>query len=99
MHPTPSPVEHLTDADLEAIGRELDVIGDELRGDLNEDDARYIHRVVAAQRRPEAGGRGLLAFSLLPPAWLGGTAMLTVAKILENMEIGHNVMHGQRDWM
>jgi fatty acid desaturase len=25
--------------------------------------------------------------------------MLTTAKILENMEIGHNVLHGQWDWM
>ena len=25
--------------------------------------------------------------------------MLGLAKILENMEIGHNVMHGQWDWM
>ena len=25
--------------------------------------------------------------------------MLALAKILENMEIGHNVMHGQWDWM
>ncbi|NIB33044.1 hypothetical protein HBB16_17035 [Pseudonocardia sp. MCCB 268] len=25
--------------------------------------------------------------------------MLSIAKILENMEIGHNVMHGQWDWM
>ncbi|HEY3866320.1 MAG TPA: acyl-CoA desaturase, partial [Solirubrobacteraceae bacterium] len=33
------------------------------------------------------------------PLWLGGTAALSVAKILENMEIGHNVMHGQWDWM
>jgi len=28
-----------------------------------------------------------------------GTAALGAAKILENMEIGHNVMHGQWDWM
>jgi len=28
-----------------------------------------------------------------------GTAGLSVSKILENMEIGHNVMHGQWDWM
>jgi fatty acid desaturase len=99
MDVRPSPVDHLTDADLEAIGRELDLIRDEVLGDLGEDDARYIRRVVAAQRGLEAGGRGLLVFSLLPPAWLGGTAMLSVAKILENMEIGHNVMHGQWDWM
>ena len=41
----------------------------------------------------------MLLFSLFPPAWLVGTAGLSVAKILENMEIGHNVMHGQWDWM
>jgi linoleoyl-CoA desaturase len=33
------------------------------------------------------------------PLWLAGTAALSVAKILENMEIGHNVLHGQWDWM
>src|SRR3546814_13840733 len=33
------------------------------------------------------------------PALVAGTAMLGLAKILENMEIGHNVMHGQWDWM
>lgn len=35
----------------------------------------------------------------LPPAWLLGTAMLGLSKILDNMEIGHNIMHGQYDWM
>jgi hypothetical protein len=29
----------------------------------------------------------------------GGTVGLSLAKILENMEIGHNVLHGQWDWM
>ena len=33
------------------------------------------------------------------PAWLLGTAALSLAKILDNMEIGHNVLHGQWDWM
>ena len=41
----------------------------------------------------------MLLFSIFPPAWLVGTAGLSVAKILENMEIGHNIMHGQWDWM
>jgi linoleoyl-CoA desaturase len=36
---------------------------------------------------------------ILPPAWLAGTGLLSLSKILENMEIGHNVMHGQWDWM
>jgi linoleoyl-CoA desaturase len=30
---------------------------------------------------------------------VAGTAGLALAKILDNMEIGHNVLHGQWDWM
>ena len=41
----------------------------------------------------------MLIFSKYKPAWVLGTAGLSVAKILENMEIGHNVLHGQWDWM
>ena len=37
--------------------------------------------------------------SRYPPAWVLGTTGLSVAKILENMEIGHNILHGQWDWM
>ncbi|MDF2976057.1 MAG: desA3 [Actinomycetospora sp.] len=90
---------HLTDADVERLGAELDAIRTEVMADLGDDDARYIRRVIAVQRGLDTGGRVLLQFSLLPPAWLGGTAALSVAKILENMEIGHNVLHGQWDWM
>src|SRR5581483_1618444 len=90
---------HLADADFECIGAELDAIRAEVMDNLGEDDARYIHRVIAVQRGLEAGGRGLLLVSLFPPAWAGGTTALAVAKILENMEIGHNVLHGQWDWM
>ena len=43
--------------------------------------------------------RALLMGSRRKPLWLAGTAALSLAKILENMEIGHNVMHGQWDWM
>ncbi len=91
--------DQLTDAQIEELGRELDVLREQVEQSLGEEDARYIRRVIEAQRGLEAGGRGLLLFSLLPPAWLAGTAMLSVAKILENMEIGHNVLHGQWDWM
>ena len=41
----------------------------------------------------------MLLFSLFPPAWVVGTVGLSISKIVENMEIGHNVMHGQWDWM
>jgi NADPH-dependent stearoyl-CoA 9-desaturase len=66
---------------------------------LGESDARYIRRTIAAQRALEVAGRLLLTFGARRPAWWAGTATLGVAKIVENMEIGHNVMHGQWDWM
>jgi fatty acid desaturase len=91
--------EHLTEADYETIARELDALRDEITADLGDRDAAYIHNVIRLQRALEIGGRALLFASALPPAWFAGTATLTVAKILENMEIGHNVMHGQWDWM
>ena len=57
-------------------------------------DAAYIRRVIATQRSLELAGRATLLFAKHKPAWFAGTGMLTVAKILENMEIGHNVLHG-----
>jgi NADPH-dependent stearoyl-CoA 9-desaturase len=41
----------------------------------------------------------MLAASSKRSAWWAGTATLGLSKIIENMEIGHNVMHGQWDWM
>ncbi len=63
------------------------------------DDAAYIRKVIDAQRKLELSSRAVLLFSLFPPAWIAGTIGLSVSKIIENMEIGHNVMHGQWDWM
>jgi fatty acid desaturase len=89
----------LTPEQLDDFGRELDAIRERVLADLGERDASYIRRVIKAQRGLEVAGRGLLFLSALPPAWLAGTAALSVSKILDNMEIGHNVMHGQYDWM
>jgi fatty acid desaturase len=89
----------LSRADVEELGRELDKIRDEVIASLGDKDAQYIRGVIAMQRRLEVGGRALLFASWLPPAWVAGTAALATAKILENMEIGHNVLHGQWDWM
>jgi fatty acid desaturase len=83
----------------EAFGRELDALKERVIADLGERDATYIRRVIKAQRALEVGGRALLFGGVFPPFWLAGTAMLAVSKILDNMEIGHNVMHGQYDWM
>ncbi|KUI36405.1 fatty acid desaturase [Mycobacterium sp. GA-2829] len=90
---------HLTDADIESLGVELDTIRQDIEDSLGERDARYIRRTIAAQRALELTGRLLLAASSRRSAWWAGTTTLGVAKIIENMEIGHNVMHGQWDWM
>jgi NADPH-dependent stearoyl-CoA 9-desaturase len=92
-------VAHLSEADVAELGARLDAIREEVLDSRGASDAAYIRNVIAWQRRLEVGGRSMLLVSLLPPAWLAGTGMLSVAKILENMEIGHNVMHGQWDWM
>ncbi len=94
-----NPIAHLTPEDIEQIGRELDAIRDEIIESRGEKDAAYIRRVIKTQRSLELSSRAILLFSLFPPAWIVGTAGLSVAKILENMEIGHNIMHGQWDWM
>jgi linoleoyl-CoA desaturase len=94
-----NPIAHLTREDIENIGRELDAIRQEVIDSRGASDAAYIRGMIKTQRSIELGSRAVLLFSVLPPAWLLGTAGLSVAKILENMEIGHNVLHGQWDWM
>ena len=89
----------LTTEQADAFGRELDAIRERVIADLGERDASYIRNVIKAQRTLEVGGRALLFGGIFPPFWLAGTAMLAISKILDNMEIGHNVMHGQYDWM
>jgi fatty acid desaturase len=88
----------LTPSDVEALGAELDAIRNRVMADLGQPDLDYIRNIIKAQRGLEATGRAMLQFGWLPPLWLGGTAALSVSKILDNMEIGHNVMHGQYDW-
>ena len=90
---------HLTDADIESLAVELDTIRLGIEDALGERDARYIRRTIAAQRTLEVAGRVILAASSKRSAWWAGAITLGVAKIVENMEIGHNVMHGQWDWM
>jgi NADPH-dependent stearoyl-CoA 9-desaturase len=90
---------HLTDADIENLTVELDAIRQDIEDSRGARDARYIRRTIAAQRALEVTGRVLLAASSRRSAWWAGAVTLGVAKIIENMEIGHNVMHGQWDWM
>ncbi|AMO59989.1 fatty acid desaturase [Mycolicibacterium phlei] len=90
---------HLTDSDIEALGVELDNIRREVEESLGEKDARYIRRTITFQRTLDVAARLLIGLSRSRKGWLAGTAALAVAKSVENMEIGHNVSHGQWDWM
>jgi fatty acid desaturase len=67
--------------------------------DLGDRDARYIRSIIALQRQLALIGRLELIASRWRIPWALGAATLGMAKILENMEIGHNVLHGQWDWM
>ncbi|OBK13984.1 fatty acid desaturase family protein [Mycobacterium asiaticum] len=90
---------HLSPADIEALGAELDQIRQDIEMSRGERDAAYIHRTIAFQRALEVASRLILGISRSRAGWVIGAASLAFAKCVENMEIGHNVGHGQWDWM
>ncbi|MDQ0379035.1 fatty acid desaturase family protein [Amycolatopsis thermophila] len=90
--------DRLTPEQIEEFGREMDAIRRRIVADLGQDDVDYIMNIIRTQRGLEVAGRALLFAGFFPPAWLAGVGALSLAKILDNMEIGHNVMHGQYDW-
>ena len=94
-----SPLAHLSREQIDAIGKEFDAIHDEVYESLGERDRRYIQSMIEMHRGLLVWARVELLFARHKPAWAVGTATLSAAKILENMEIGHNVLHGQWDWM
>jgi fatty acid desaturase len=90
---------HLSSTDIEALGAELDLIRQDVEESLGANDARYIRRTIFFQRSLDAAARLLIAGSRSRVGWVVGTAALAYAKSVENMEIAHNVGHGQWDWM
>jgi len=84
---------------IDAIQAELDALRAEIAADLGARDADHIRRMIRLATLSAVAGRSLLMFGVDPLTWALGVAALSTAKILENMEIGHNVMHGQYDWM
>jgi NADPH-dependent stearoyl-CoA 9-desaturase len=94
-----NPLHRLTPEQIEALGREFDELHEQVKADLGDRDATYIRSMIAFQRKLALIGRAELIASRWRVPWALGAATLGMAKILENMEIGHNVMHGQWDWM
>ncbi len=94
-----NPISKLSQEQIEEIGKLFDELHEDVKSDLGERDAQYIHSVIELQRRLAILGRILIAGSKFRVLQAGGVVALSSAKILENMEIGHNVLHGQWDWM
>ena len=108
--PMPS---HLSPEAIAAFGAEMDALRQEVVATRGAADRAYVLRVIRLQRGLALAGRiSLLLAVPLWPAWglvaglapfvaalLAGGVLLGLAKIIENMELGHNVMHAQWDWM
>jgi len=94
-----NPLHRLTPEQIEEIGKAFQEIHDDVYSDLGDRDATYIRSIIEFHRRLGALSRIMLMASRYPPALVLGTIGLSMAKIVENMEIGHNVLHGQWDWM
>jgi linoleoyl-CoA desaturase len=85
--------------DLEALQKDLDALRARITADLGEGDAAYIRNVRRAKQALEVSGRTLIHVSVDPVTFGVGVIGLALSKIIENMELGHNVMHGQYDFM
>jgi fatty acid desaturase len=94
-----NPLNRLSREQIDEIGEKFQALHDEVYNDLGQRDREYIQNIVQFHRRLAVMGRVQLMASRYTPALILGTLTLGTAKIVENMEIGHNVMHGQWDWM
>jgi linoleoyl-CoA desaturase len=82
-----------------SLRSELDALRQEYAAKIGDRDAEYIRTVRSVARISHVAGRLLIHFSLEPVSWGAGVVALATYKVLENMEIGHNVLHGQYDFM
>jgi fatty acid desaturase len=90
---------HLSDADLDAFAAELEAIRYDIEVSRGAKDRAYITRAIGFQRCLEIAARLTIARGKGKFGWAVGTAALAAAKSIENMELGHNISHGQWDWM
>ena len=90
---------HLSDDDVENLAAALDTIRCDVEGSRGTKDRDYIRRAIAFQRCLEVAARLTLIGSKSKAGWALGTAALAAAKCIENMELSHNISHGQWDWM
>jgi fatty acid desaturase len=88
-----------TTEEMAAFEKDIDAIRAEAQARVGKEDANYIRSILRLVRVTETAGRALLMAGWFPPAWILGACLLGISKIIDNMELGHNVMHGQFSWM
>jgi fatty acid desaturase len=90
---------HMSESDLDAFATALDDIRRDVEGSRGAKDRAYVRRTIAFQRALEVSSRLVIACTKRRTGWLLGTVGLAAAKSIENMELAHNIGHGQWDWM
>jgi NADPH-dependent stearoyl-CoA 9-desaturase len=90
---------HLSAADVEALAVELDAIRRDIEDARGANDRAYIQRSIVLQRGLDLAARVVISASRTRTGWVLGTLALAAAKSIENMELAHNIGHGQWDWM
>ena len=90
---------HLTESELDAFAAALDDIRRDVEVSRGSSDRAYVRRTIAFQRALEVASRLVIACTRRRPGWWLGTIGLAAAKSIENMELAHNIGHGQWDWM
>ncbi|TPG36702.1 fatty acid desaturase family protein [Mycolicibacterium hodleri] len=90
---------HLSGEDVEALAVELEAIRLDVEVSRGANDRAYICRAIAGQRCLDVAARLIIGGSRGKIGWTLGTVALAAAKSIENMELAHNIGHGQWDWM
>ncbi|HEY3353529.1 MAG TPA: acyl-CoA desaturase [Polyangia bacterium] len=89
----------LSTDNLHAFRAELDALRTAATARLGAADGDHIRGTARVSRLCELLGRVLIHASLEPLSWSTGVLLLAAHNVLDNMELGHNVLHGQYDWM
>ncbi|RAU99617.1 acyl-CoA desaturase [Mycobacterium colombiense] len=90
---------HLSTAQVEALALQLDAIRVDIEQSRGTNDRAYIQRAIAFQRCLDLAARVAIGTTRTRTGWTLATLALAAAKSIENMELGHNISHGQWDWM
>ena len=83
---------------IKTLAEELKELGRIEKSSLGKKEILYIKKIRKIVLALEIMGRGLLFLGFIPAAWILGVLLLAASKIIENTELGHNLMHGQYDW-